>query len=296
MRGTIVRRGKSSWRLKFDTGRDPATGQRETRYHTVRGTKRDAQAKLAELLAAVGQGSYVEPSKATVAEFVPARVDQWEAAGDISARTAQRYRQLVENQIVPHLGTKLLQKLRPLDIEEWHTTLRNGGRVRGNGGVAARTVGHAHRVLSKALADAAKNELVGRNVARLEPPPKVTDDEMVIVRDVPAFVEKLRGSTLLRVPALLGVLCGMRLGEVLALRWNRVDLDAKVIQVREALEQTKAHGKLLKTPKSGAGRRDVTMPEVVVEALREYRREQLELRIKLGARDRMMVARVKTRA
>src|SRR5262249_11647484 len=153
---------------------------------------------------------------------------------------------------------------------------------RGSGGVAARTIGHAHRMLSKALKDAAKNGLVSRNVATLESPPKVNDTEMVIVRDVPALLEKLQGSAL-RVPALLGVLCGMRLGEVLALRWGRVNLDAKIVQVRETLEPIEAtHGSRFKSPKSRAGSRDISMPDEVVGALREYRREQLELRMQLG--------------
>ena len=73
----------------------------------------------------------------TVVEHIRARGAQWEAAGDISARTAQRYRQLVENQIVPHLGAKLVQKLKRSDIEAWHTTPRTDGRQRGEGGEAA---------------------------------------------------------------------------------------------------------------------------------------------------------------
>jgi integrase-like protein len=210
MKGNLTRRGERSWRLKYDLGVDPTTGRRQTRYVTLRGTKAQAQAEATKILAEVVAGTHVEPVKMTVGEFVRARVSQWEAAGTISARTAQRYRQLVEHQITPHIGSRELQKLKPLDIEGWHTTLRNSGRVRGSGGVATRTVGHAHRVLSKALKDAAKNGLVGRNVAALESPPKVTHDEMVVVRDVSAFVEKLQGSAL-RVPALLGVLCGMRL-------------------------------------------------------------------------------------
>jgi integrase len=279
MKGNITRRGHSSWRLKFDIGRE--AGNRKIQYHTFRGTKREAQTKLAELIASLGTGSYVEPSKTTVAEFVRARVDQWEADGDISARTAQRYRQLVENQIVPHLGSKALQKLKPLDIEKWHTTLRSGGRVRGKGGVAARTVGHAHRVLSKALRDAAKNELVSRNVAREEPAPKVADNDMVIVQDVPSLMDKLRGT--LHVLAMTALFTGMRLGEVLALRWDRVDLDRKVALVRDALEQTKAHGIRFKPPKSRAGRRDITLPDILVDVLREHRKSQLELRMQLGA-------------
>jgi integrase len=82
---------------------------------------------------------------------------------------------------------------------------------------------------------------------------------------------------------MVSLFTGMRIGEVLALRWGRVDLDRKVIQVREALEETKAHGIRFKAPKTKAGRRDVTLPDFLVETLREFRKEQLELRIKLGA-------------
>ena len=83
MTGHIRSRGENSWELKFDLGRDPATGKRASRYHSFKGTKREAQRKLAELIAAASSGSYIEPSKMTVADFVRARVDQWEAAGNI---------------------------------------------------------------------------------------------------------------------------------------------------------------------------------------------------------------------
>ena len=187
----------------------------------------------------------------SIAAFVRARVDQWEAAGDITARTAQRYRQLTENQIAPHIGATPLQKLARLDVEGWHTTLRNGG-------LAPRTIGHAHRVLGKALRDAERDGLVLRNVCKLQKAPKIADTEMAIVRDLPGFIDKLRG-TRLYVPAMVALFTGMRLGEILALRWNRVDLDGKTISVREALEWTKAHGIRSKAPKSRAGRRDITL-------------------------------------
>ncbi|MBT1516443.1 site-specific integrase [Bradyrhizobium sp. SRL28] len=281
MKGHIQQRGKNSFRLKFDASRDERTGERKTQFVTFRGTKRQAQIKLAELITAVNQSKYVEPSKVTIAEFVRVRVDHWEAAGDISARTAGRYRELVENQIVPHIGAKLLQKLRTLDIEEWHTTLRTSGKANGKGGLAPRTIGHAHRVLGKALRDAAKNEMVVKNVVASQSAPKVNDDEMVIVKDVPAFIELVRGHRLF-VPAMISLFTGMRLGEVLALRWGRVDLDRKVIQVREALEETKAHGIRFKTPKSKAGRRDLTLPDFLVDTLREFRKGQLESRLAMG--------------
>lgn len=272
MRGNITRRGKSSWRLKFDAGPD-ATGQRKTQYVTFRGTKREAQIKLAALIASVAHGSYAEPSRTTVAEFVRNRVDVWESAGDVTARTARGYRGLVENQIVPHIGTRTLQKLTRLDVEGWHAVLRAGG-------LAARTIGHAHRVLGKALRDAERDTLIVRNVCKVQAAPRVGESEMVIVQDVPGFVAKLGGSRLY-VPAMLALFTGMRLGEVLALRWSRIDLDRKRLEVREALEPARG-GVRFKAPKTKAGRRDISLPDILVEALREYRRERLQLHMKLG--------------
>lgn len=281
MKGHIRRRGENSFELKYEGGVD-ATGKRITKYASFKGTKREAQAKLAELIDAVAKGSHIDTSKVTVAEFASQRIEQWEASGEITARTAARYRELLENQIVPFIGAMLVQKVRPLHIEQWHTDLRNKGRADGKGGLAPRTIGHAHRVLSSALNDAAANELVLRNVMAGKSPPKVPDTEMVIVRDVPAFIAKIEASTLY-VPAMVSLFTGMRRNEVLALRWGRVDLDKKVIQVREALEYTKAHGIRFKTPKSKAGRRDLTLPDVLADVLRDHRKAQLELRVKLGA-------------
>jgi integrase len=276
MKGHIRRRGERSWELKFDLGRDAVSGKRKIAYQSFKGTRRDAQIKLAELITSANRGSYVEPTKITVSDFVRARVDQWEAAPDgITARTAQRYRQLTEHQIVPHLGAKTLQKLTRLDVEVWHNALHQAG-------LAARTIGHAHRVLHQALGDAENDGLVAKNVCRLHKAPKVAEREMVIVKDVPGFIAKIRGSRLY-VHALLALVGGLRLGEVLALRDRHMDLDKKVIHIREAVEDTKAHGVRIKSPKTRAGRRDVTLPDIAVTALSDYRRQLLETRMKLGA-------------
>jgi integrase len=282
MSGHIRRRGERSFELKYEAGTDPRTGKRVTKFQSFKGTRREAEAKLATLVAAVATGTHVEPTKVTVAGFVRERVDQWEASGKISAKTAARYRELTENQIAPHIGAKVLQKLRPLDIEDWHTVLRNSGRADGKGGIHPRTIGHAHRVLSKALTDATKNRLVMSSVTKLERAPKVAEAEMVIVKDMPAFLDKLKESARLYVPAMLSLFTGMRRGEVLALRWSRVNLDKKIIQVREALEKTDKHGIRFKSPKSNAGRRDITLPDILVEVLQKHRMAQLELRMKLG--------------
>ena len=285
MKGNITRRGKKSWRLKFDIGRDSATGARDIQYQTVKGTRQDAERKLRELLGMVDNSTYVEPSKITIAEHVRARVAQWAAAGEISPKTAERYQDLTENQIVPYLGAKQMQKLRAPDIEGWHTALRTSGRRDGKGGVSGRTVRFAHSLLSKCLDEAVRHELAVRNVASVQKPGAGGGEakEMVILTSDQqrTVLERLRGKALypLVVTALYS---GMRRGELLALRWSNVDLDAKVVRVRESLEETEAHGRRFKAPKTKAGRRDITLPDIIVATLRDHRRQQLEQRIALG--------------
>jgi integrase len=162
-----------------------------------------------------------------VAEHVRARIDHWEPSEAISARTAQRYRQLLDGQIRPHIGARLVQKLSTVDVEKWHAMLKTGGR-RGKGGVASRTVVHAHRLLSHTLDDAMRHGVVPRNVAKLQPPPRVQASEMAILdrKGIATITTKLLGHG---PPAIVALFTGMRLGEVLALRWLNVDLDGMSI-------------------------------------------------------------------
>src|SRR5262249_35925656 len=82
--------------------------------------------------------------------------------------------------------------------------------------------------------------------------------------------------------AITALFTGMRLGEILGLRWQNTDIDGARIHVREALEETISLGIRFKPPKTRAGRRDITLPDIVVGVLRQERRRQLELRMALG--------------
>jgi integrase len=279
MIGNITRRGSNSWRLKFDLGRD-AAGKRLTRFVTVRGTKKQAQAELARLLTAHDTGTLVEPSKATVADYMRSWIET-AATLKLSPKTAERYRQLIERQVVPHLGALPLQKLKPVHVANWHATLLKVGGHTG-GPISARTVGHAHRVLHKALADAARHELLTRNPASLVSPPKVTADEMAILTadQVKAVLSGMRTTTIFpQVVVLLST--GMRRGELMGLQWGDVDLEAGKLRVERAVEKTKA-GLRLKSPKTRHGRRMISLPAAAVEVLKQHRKTQLELRVALG--------------
>src|SRR5262249_17695320 len=273
--GHIRRRGANSWELKCDI--DRADGQRQTRYKSFKGSRREAQAELARLLTAVADGAHVDPSKVTIAEYLRERLGIWRTMGTVSAKPAERYRQLIENQIVPFIGGKLLQKLTPAEVERWEAKLLTEGRHDGTGGVATRTVRDAHRILYKTLDEAVRHKLVLRNVCAVQRPPKVVSEEMHILtpEQVAGFAALLDGHEFAAV-AVTALFTGMRRGEALGLPWGNVDLDAKLIKVRKSLEETDEGGLQLKPPKSRAGIRDITLPDIVIETLKAHRKRLLE--------------------
>ena len=159
---------------------------------------------------------------------------------------------------------------------------RSGGRKNDKeGGLAPRTVGHMHRVLKQALGQAVKWELLNRNPVDAVDPPKV-EWKPVQTYDLPQtaeVIETFRGRPLF-VPVLLAALCGLRRGEICALRWKNVDLDGAQMSIVESLEQTKA-GLRFKAPKSGKGR-TVALSQTVVGELRSYRAKRAQEMLKLG--------------
>ncbi len=278
MRGNITRRGKTSWRLKFDLGVDSATGKRQTRFVTVRGRRQDAERELAKLVGAAHDGTLIEPSKVSVAEYLRSWLD---GPHGLAGKTIERYRQLAEQQIIPHLGGTPLQELRPAHIDEWHARLITSGGENGRP-LGARTVGHAHRVLHRALARAVSSEMLTRNVASVIKPPKVEETEAHSLKaaEAGAVLAAVAGHPLQPIIA-LALATGARRGELLALQWGDIDLDAATIRIERSLEQTRT-GLKFKPPKTRNGRRTVSLPQIAVEALRAHRLRQLEMRIALG--------------
>jgi len=182
--GHIRQRGKQSWELKFDLGRDPATGQRISRHVTFRGTKREAQAELNRLLNRRNEGTYVDPTKMSVAEYL----EHWltvDIERRVARKTAVRHRGIVQHNIVPHIGAMPLRKLTAVHIEALEAALQRQGRQRHRdsrgAALSAQTVLHVHRTLSQALEHAVKTEVLFRNPALQVRPPRPPGREIKIL-------------------------------------------------------------------------------------------------------------------
>jgi integrase len=277
-RGSVRRRGKRSWQIRFDDGVD-AAGRRNARWATVKGTRQDAQKELTRLLAAADAGTLPDPSKITIAEYLRNWLDR---DIDLSAKTKERYRELAELQIIPHLGNTRLQQLKPKQVGDWHKTILETGAKKGGGPLSARTVGHAHRVLRRGLQIAVEDQVLARNVASIKSPPTVAEEEVEILdkEQIPVVIDKLTGHHLHDI-VVVDLNTGLRRGELLALRLSDVDFAKAELRVRWSLEETKA-GLRFKEPKTKQSKRTIVLPPNAVAVLRERRREVLETRMALG--------------
>jgi len=269
MAGHIRRRGERSWELKFDIGTDPTTGQRRIRYHSFKGTKREAQAELVRLKASANRGDYVDASKVRLGDFL----DRWEAwaATQVSAKTLERYAELLRHHVRPHLGEARIQRLRTVDFAALYGKLQQAKPA--GAGLAPRTVGHVHRLLHRAFGHAVKWSVITANPVSAAEPPRVVRPEIKILS--PEEIKSVLGA--LRAPAprpgqnarapnhplyriaLIGLATGLRRGEIAALRWSDIDLDGGKIGVERSLEQTNG-GLAFKPPKTKAGRRTISVP------------------------------------
>lgn len=270
MRGSLRQRSKGSWSLKVYFGRDPETGQNRYKYETVRGTKRDAEARLAQLIHAVETGTELNAKRLTVANYL----EEWLTSRErkIKASTVAGYRLLVRAHIVPVIGSVPLSKLRPLHVEKVQAAVRAKG-------LSETSVLHVHRCLFAALRQAVKWQLVARNVAEAVEAPKAERHRVRAMEpeDARRVLTAVVG-TELEVPTVLALGTGMRRGEVLGLRWSDVDLETGQAQI---VQQVTSEG-TFDTPKTHRSARPVSLPPFVVVALKSHRAAQNERRLICG--------------
>jgi integrase len=199
----------------------------------------------------------------------------------------------VRKNIEPFLGAVPLTQLQPMQISAAYSKALESGRRDGAGGLSASTVRYMHAVLHRALGQAVLWNMLQRNPAHVVKAPKIERRQMKALDEsqMADLLARFR-PTRMFVPVLLGAMCGLRRGEIAALRWKSIDLAGARMAITESAEQTSA-GVRMKETKSGHGRA-IALPSIVVEELRRYRLRQVQELLRLGvhaADDTLVVLR-----
>ena len=264
------------WEVRYTAGTDPGTGKpiRKSLYGK---TSAEVAEKLRAVTASVDAGTYLEPQRMPLGDWLEIWLNEY--CGAIKAGTLKAYTDNVKNHIKPGLGAVRLCELQPHDVQRFVNGLQRGSKP-----LSSKTVKNIHGVLCKALSEAVRIKYIASNPASGCILPKVIREEIhpFEAEEIGAFMDAIKGNPS-EALFFVALNTGMRLSEILGLRWNRVDFKKGMIKVDAQLlvKRGKDTARELGLPKNSKPRSFKPAP-AVIDLLRSVERQQKEWRLKTG--------------
>jgi len=244
-----------NWYVVVDNGRDE-TGKRRQKWHGSFRTRKDAEIARAKIVGDLHAGTYAEPSRMTLTEWV---IELWLPTVEtrVKPSTYESYARNVRHHVLPALGQRQLHDIGPSQLNSLYAELLRSGRRDSTGGLSAKTVRYIHTIIHKALSDALDAGLISANVAERAKPPRPrarASSEIGFweAHELRHFLDQIHEHRL-RAAWHLAAMTGMRRGEVLGLRWKDIDDGNQRLQVRQALVSV-AYEVIVSTPKNHRAR------------------------------------------
>ena len=265
MRGSIIKRSKGSWTIIINLGRDPATAKRKQQWVTIRGTKKQAETRLAELLNQMDTGGFIKPTKETFGSFLQRYLDDY-ISTQIRATTLEAYQQRGKH-LIDGLGHIPVSELREEHIHKYY---REKSKTLSPG-----TLIKHHNLLRSALSQGVIWRTLTRNVAEAVKPPKVSRKEMRALTgpEVHRMLEACEDSAWHSIFHTL-TWTGLRRSELLGLRWKDVDLILASLRVVQSVQRLNTREFIVQEPKTASGRRTIALSPASCLVLREHREKQ----------------------
>lgn len=250
--------------------------ERRQRWHGGYKTKKAAEKELREALGRQEGGDDPFPASITFRDYVPRWEAHKRASGKVRAITMHRYQQLLDQNVLPHLGGLALQRIRPAHVQVVLDEMAEQG-------YAPATIRQARAVISSVFSTAVAGGLVRYNPATAAQGPKVERPDLAVPTSaqVAALMEAAE-DTPWAVPIVLAAVTGARRSEVLAVEWKAVDLEDGRVRITRNLQRVRGEGLRFFPPKSKRSRRELVLPGFVLPRLRSHRAEQAQRRLLLG--------------
>lgn len=245
-------------------------------------TRKEVQEKLKVVLREQQQGKVIVAPQQTVKQFL----DDWlenTHRQNVRPRSYERYEELIRLHIVPSLGKIQLQKLAPQHLRKLYTDKLKEG-------LSPKTVTSIHNLLHTALDVAVKWDLVAQNVTEKVSPPRKVHHEIkpLSPEQIHRLLDAAQGHPL-EALLILALSTGMRRGELLGLKWQDIDFINGTLQVRRILNRVPT--KMVKEvgqsfvdaePKTEKSRRQIVLASFAIEALKQHRARQAEMKKEAG--------------
>ena len=277
--GTIRQRPDGRWEARYTLGIDPGTGKQIQK--SVYGkTQKEVRQKLTAITAEIDNGSYQEPCKMTVNEWL----DIWlkEYMGDKKYGTIRNYKIACKYHIIPYIGKYRLSDLKPHIIQTLYNRLQRGED--GENALSPKTIRNVHGVLSKALNQAVWNELIRSNPAQLTTLPRKVRKDIETLSDeqiqkFSLLVEQDSYCVILK----FILFSGVRESEAIGLTWDCIDSERGTIRIyHQLLKRTKETGGYTLSSLKNNKERLLTPPPMLMNMLKEQKRIQVQQRMKAG--------------
>lgn len=266
--GSIYQRADGRWVAAITV---PGTQQRVFRYGK---TRVEARQKLKVLLSDLDAGVQVGRPAETLQTYLLRWLQTIRPT--VRERTWEGYESIVRVRILPHLGTTPIRTLTPDMVQALYAVL-------GEQRLSAHSIRRTHAVLHRAMGQAVRWKLLAHNPTDAAQPPRAAREEMRTLarEETSTLIDGTHGR---REHALyvVAVSAGLRLGELLGLRWSDIDLDGARLVVQRTLQRTRDAGLVFAEPKTGKSRRTVLLSKRAVQALREHRILQIQERLASG--------------
>ena len=270
--GSIRKRKDGRWEGRFTAAYDPATGKQI--FKNVLGkTQAEVKEKLKKAMEEAKGLDIIRSGQYTVAEWMRLWFEIY-SKPSIRERSAEGYRNYIENHIIPHIGEIKLNKLTPMDIQKMYNETKTSGRVqrvnsKKEAGVSNRLVRGMHMVLHNSLEQAVREGLLAKNPTEFCKIPKIEKKEMKVIppEQIGAYLKEAENHGVL--PMLyLELTSGLRRGELLALLWSDLDIEKRTISVNRQVNVVKG-GLQINPPKTANSVRTIVIPQKTVELLIE---------------------------
>jgi integrase len=268
--GSITKRSDGRWMARYTV--HTAIGPK--RKHIYGRTRQEVAEKLSKAVSDRVGGVVFDGDHETLEAYLRRWIDEV-LRGTVKQSTLENYTYIVRLHIIPELGRVRLRALKSRDVRRLY-------REKLEAGLSPRTVQIIHTVLRKALQQAVRDDVLTRNVCDAVTAPRPTKKEMqpLTPEQAKSLLENVREDRL-RALYVLAITAGLREGELLGLRWDDVDLERKLLQVRRQLTRTR-DGLSFTAPKRDKAR-VVRLTDIAIAALKAHREAQNEERARAGS-------------